>query len=42
MSAADRALTLDPNLAEAHSIKARIYSEAGQFDEASVEIDRAL
>jgi adenylate cyclase len=42
MSAADRALALDPNLAEAHSIKARIYSEAGQFDEASVEIDRAL
>jgi adenylate cyclase len=31
----------DPNLAEAHAIKARIYSEAGQFDEASVEIDRA-
>jgi len=42
MSAADRALALDPNLAEAHAIKARVYSEAGQFDAASVEIDRAL
>jgi len=42
MDAADRALALDPGLAEAHSIKARIYSEAGQFDLASAEIERAL
>jgi adenylate cyclase len=32
--AADRALALDPNLAEAHSAKARILSEMGRQDEA--------
>jgi adenylate cyclase len=42
MAAAERALALDPNLAEAHSIKARVFSEDGRFDQASAEIDQAL
>jgi adenylate cyclase len=42
MAAAERALALDPNLAEAHSIKARVFSEDGRFELASAEIDRAL
>ena len=40
--AADRALALDPTLAEAHAVKARIYSEDARYDAASVEIDAAL
>jgi adenylate cyclase len=39
---ADRALALDPNLAEAHAAKARILSEEGGYDAASSEIDSAL
>jgi adenylate cyclase len=42
MAAAERALALDPNLAEAHAMKARIYSDNGRFDAASVEIQKAL
>ncbi len=42
MAAADHALALDPDLAEAHSIKARVFSEDGRFDLASAEIDMAL
>ena len=42
MAAAERALALDPTLAEAHAVKARIYSESGQYDVASAEIDAAL
>ncbi len=42
LAAADRALALDANLAEAHAVKARIFSEAGRYDEASAEIDVAL
>jgi len=40
--AADRALALDANLAEAHAVRARIFSETGRYDEASAEIDIAL
>jgi adenylate cyclase len=40
--AAERALALDTNLAEAHAVKARILSEGGRHDEASTEIDVAL
>jgi adenylate cyclase len=39
---ADRALALDPRLAEAHAIKARVYSDDGHYEAASVEIDQAL
>jgi adenylate cyclase len=42
MSAAERALSLDTNLAEAHAVKARILSQYGRHDEASAEIDIAL
>ncbi len=41
-AAAERALALDPTLAEAHAVKARIYSEDGRYDAASAEIDAAL
>src|SRR5579863_4613429 len=39
---ADRALALDPNLAEAHAVKARILAQHGRHDEAAAEIDVAL
>jgi adenylate cyclase len=39
---ADRALALEPNLAEAHAVKARILSQLGRHDEAAAEIDVAL
>jgi len=42
MAAAERALALDRNLAEAHAVKARILSEGGRPDEASAEIEIAL
>ncbi len=42
LAAAERALALDPNLAEAHAVKARILSQYGRHDEASAEIDIAL
>ncbi len=42
LAAAERALALDATLAEAHAVKARIYSEDGRFDAASAEIDAAL
>jgi adenylate cyclase len=41
-AAAERALAIDPTLAEAHAVKARIYSEDGRYDAASAEIDVAL
>ncbi len=41
-AAAERALALDASLAEAHAVRARIFSEAGRYDAASVEIDTAL
>jgi adenylate cyclase len=42
LAAAERALTLDANLAEAHAVKARILSEYGRTDAAAAEIDAAL
>jgi adenylate cyclase len=42
LAAAERALSLDPNLAAAHAVKARILSEGGRHDEASTEIEGAL
>jgi adenylate cyclase len=42
LSAAERALSLNPDLAEAHAVKARILSEDEHHDEASKEIETAL
>ena len=42
MSAAERALALDGNLAEAHAVKARVLSQYGRHDDASTEIEVAL
>ena len=42
MSAAEQALALDANLAEAHAVKARVLSQYGRHDEASAEIEVAL
>jgi adenylate cyclase len=42
LAAAERALALDANLAEAHAIKAAILAEGGRYDEAEAEIRTAL
>jgi len=42
LEAAERALALDASLAEAHAVKARIFSESGRPDEAAAEIQIAL
>src|SRR5213082_3564800 len=42
LAAAERALELNPDLAEAHAVKARILSEENRIDEARREIDIAL
>jgi adenylate cyclase len=42
LAAAERALELNANLAEAHAVKARIFSEENRDDEASREIETAL
>ena len=42
LAAAERALALDPNLAEAHAAKARILTADGRHDEALREIEIAL
>ena len=42
LAAAERALVLDADLAEAHAVKARILADNGHHDEASAEIDIAL
>src|SRR5439155_5336219 len=42
LAAAERALALNPDLAEAHAVKARILSEENRIDEARREIDSAL
>ncbi len=42
LAAAERALDLNPDLAEAHAVKARILSEENRNDEAAREIDIAL
>ncbi|HEX3423488.1 MAG TPA: TIR domain-containing protein [Sphingomicrobium sp.] len=39
---AERALALDPNIAEAHCIRARYLTEDGRFDEANAHIETAL
>ena len=40
--ASNRALALDPNLAAAHAVRARILSESGRHEEAGEEIEVAL
>jgi adenylate cyclase len=40
--AAEKALALDPNLAEAHAVKGRLLIARGRADEARAEITRAL
>jgi adenylate cyclase len=42
LAAAERALSLDPNLAEAHATKASILAESGHYDEGATEIAIAL
>ncbi|HEU4810405.1 MAG TPA: TIR domain-containing protein [Sphingomicrobium sp.] len=42
LPAAERALKLDPNLAEAHCVKARYLQEEGRDDEASELVETAL
>lgn len=42
LAAAERALALDQNLAEAHAVKARILSQYGRHEDASDEIEIAL
>jgi len=42
IAAAERALELNADLAEAHAVKARIFSEEKRHDEASREIETAL
>ena len=42
LAAAERALQIDPTIAEAHCVKARILSASGKHDEADREIERAL
>ena len=42
LAAADRALALDPGLAEAYAVKARILSDSGQHAAAAAEIQIAL
>jgi adenylate cyclase len=42
MAAAEQALSLDPDLAEAHSIKGRLLIHLGRTAEASSEIETAL
>ena len=42
MAAAERALALDPDLAEAHAVKAYILQMKGSMDEAVAEVETAL
>jgi adenylate cyclase len=42
LQAAERALSLDPDLAEAHCVKARYLGEAGRHEEANRQIETAL
>lgn len=39
---AERALELDPNISEAHCVRARYLAEDGRFDEANAHIETAL
>ena len=42
LASVERALALDPNLAEGHAVKARILAQYDRHDEAAAEIDVAL
>jgi adenylate cyclase len=42
LAAAERALSLDTNLAEAHAAKGRVLTSEGRYEEAHVEIEAAL
>jgi adenylate cyclase len=42
LAAAERALALDPRLAEAHAAKARVLTAAGRLEEAKGEVETAL
>ncbi len=42
LAAAERALALDDNLAEAHAARARVLTADGRYDEAMIEIEAAL
>ena len=42
LAAAERALSLDENLGDAHAAKARVLTSEGRYDEALVEIEAAL
>jgi adenylate cyclase len=42
LAAAERALKLDDNLAEAHAARARVLTADGRYDEAMIEIEAAL
>ena len=42
LASAERALSLNPDLAEAHAVKARIFSDEKSHDKASREIETAL
>ncbi len=42
LAAAERALQLDPSLAEPHAVKAKLLESAGHGEEAFAEIERAL
>jgi adenylate cyclase len=42
LAAAERALSINPNLAEAYAVKARIFLDEHRYDEASREIEIAL
>jgi len=42
LTTAERALALDPNVAEAHCVRARYLAEEGLFDEANAHIQTAL
>jgi adenylate cyclase len=42
LEAAERAIELDPTLAEPHAVRSMIYFDAGRRDEAFAELERAL
>jgi adenylate cyclase len=42
LAAAERALALDPGLAEAHAAKARVLIAGGRLDQATIEVEAAL
>jgi len=42
LATAEKTLALDPNIAEAHSVRARYLAEEGRFDEANAHLETAL